>query len=128
MKKVFAIMVILVVLVGMVFATQNQMNGSSNITVKTKVARSIPTFNLRGLLGDTAPTAQNATAVSATLTYNSQATTGFNASATAVLDAESIDISVDDITAAFSIFQNNNANVHCTYSVNYSVGKLTRIL
>ena len=135
MKKVFAIIAILVVLVGAVFANDtNAVDGRATITVQSLVSRLIPIFELRAKLGDTtftSSTSADVTDATGTETISNDGIQTYVDNTTNAFDGEllatGIDISVDDITVNFGIFQVNKANVDATYTITYSAGKLTRV-
>ena len=122
MKKVFAIIAILVVLVGAVFAVENEINQTSTITVKTLVQRSLPEFKLVGSL--TATAGEPTGTITTVATHNNPQTTAYEGDA---VDAEAIDISIDDITVYFAIYQSNMANVRASYNLAYTAGKLVKM-
>ena len=122
MKKVFAIIAIMVVLVGSVFAVENAINQTSTITVKTLVQRSLPEFKLVGSLSatDAVPTGT----ITTVATHNNPQTAAYDGGA---VNAEAIDISIDDITVYFAIYQTNMANVRASYNLAYTAGQLVRM-
>ena len=121
MKKVFAIIAIMVVLVGAVFAVENEINQTSTITVKTLVQRSLPEFKLVGSL--TATNGEPTGTITTVATADNQ-TAAYEGDA---VNAEATDISIDDITVYFAIYQTNQANVRASYNLAYTAGKLVRM-
>ena len=130
MKKLIAILAIMIVLVGAVFATDpvdtTPDGATQRVTIKSTVGRKDPTFLLKGLKD--AGTFTNTGAQDAADVVD--ATTG-NASAAGSYDGTLLtsakDISQDDVVASFGVFQTADAKNKFAYSFTISATHLIQV-
>ncbi len=122
MKKFIAILAILTLVAGAVFAVDGATE-THNIKLKTNVGGEIPAFQLQYVSGakGTATSVSNSTAVS----YNSETAHTYDNTVPGNNDVEVLDISKKDIEVTFKVVLANDAKQVEDYELKFSASAFT---